>query len=649
MIGIEVVDAGAAKPRRQKEERASMPEVAAPRILISYSHDDPAHCDRVLALADRLRADGIDAVIDQYVQTPSEGWPAWCAAQIDTADFVLMVCTETYLRRVSRKEEPGVGHGVLWEGRLINQYLYDAGSVSAKFIPVLLANGLDTFVPLPIKGVTIFRLETPEGYESLLRLLSDQPLTPMPPLGTRRLLPPRERRSGPADREPSNLAASLVRPPVEDALIVRQTASSVPVGPFPKGGTRAERFPWRRPRATDRPGARAKALIGACITSVIIILVRFAGGLQPLELAVYDKLLAAWAGDTQSTRITLVGANEEDIKRLGHWPLSDGDLADLLERLASFQPRVIGVDLYRDIPKSPGSEQLTQVLKGHPEILWCFKLKGERTPSVAAPEPLRSSERERAAFADVTVDRDNVVRRGLLYAEEGVETYTGLGLALALRYLDREGIRPEPASDDASDDRMRLGKTIIRRLEGARGPYAVLDDQGYQVLLDYRGGKAPFKKLSMNDVIVGNPDAVRAVVKGRAIIIGSNAESVPDVFTTPLNSEFTNISPIPGIQIHGYLADQLIREAYYGDPSLKVLSQYGPELIWIWGWTIAGTMFGIVLRRPIPALVVLLTCVGVLTVIVYLAFGAGLLLPAIPAGLACVCALVLGYRVSYAE
>ena len=43
-----------------------MPETAAPRILISYSHDDPAHCDRVLALADRLRADGIDAVVDQY-------------------------------------------------------------------------------------------------------------------------------------------------------------------------------------------------------------------------------------------------------------------------------------------------------------------------------------------------------------------------------------------------------------------------------------------------------------------------------------------------------------------------------------------------------------------------------------------------------
>ena len=106
-----------------------------PRVFVSYSHDSPEHRDRVLHLADRLRADGVDAMIDQYVQSPPEGWPLWCAAQIDQADFVLMVCTEIYHRRVSRREEPGVGHGVLWEGRLIYQLVYAAGSASAKFVP----------------------------------------------------------------------------------------------------------------------------------------------------------------------------------------------------------------------------------------------------------------------------------------------------------------------------------------------------------------------------------------------------------------------------------------------------------------------------------------------------------------------------------
>jgi TIR domain len=129
---------------------------AAPRVFISYSHDSPEHDDRVLHLADRLRADGIDAIIDQYVQSPPEGWPAWCVAEIRKANFVPMVCTETYLRRVNGEEDPD---GVLWEARLIRQDLYDSGSVSGKFVPVLLADGSDAHVPLPVRGRSVYRIE----------------------------------------------------------------------------------------------------------------------------------------------------------------------------------------------------------------------------------------------------------------------------------------------------------------------------------------------------------------------------------------------------------------------------------------------------------------------------------------------------------
>jgi SEFIR domain len=165
-----------------------MPDAAPPRVFISYSHDSAEHRDRVLELANRLRADRIDAIVDRYEQSPPEGWPAWCEAEMERAGFVVMVCTETYLRRVSRKEEPGVGHGVLWEGRLIYQYLYDSASASRKFVPVLFADDSDAHVPAPVKGGTIYRV--PDLYEDLLRLLSNQPLTPMPPLGPRKELPP---------------------------------------------------------------------------------------------------------------------------------------------------------------------------------------------------------------------------------------------------------------------------------------------------------------------------------------------------------------------------------------------------------------------------------------------------------------------------
>jgi hypothetical protein len=48
-----------------------------PKVLISYSHDSPEHADRVRELSDRLRADGIDCILDQYEVSPPEGWPLW--------------------------------------------------------------------------------------------------------------------------------------------------------------------------------------------------------------------------------------------------------------------------------------------------------------------------------------------------------------------------------------------------------------------------------------------------------------------------------------------------------------------------------------------------------------------------------------------
>ena len=75
------------------------------RVFISYSHDSPEHAERVLDLSKRLRGLGIDCWIDQYEVSPPEGWPKWMVRQVKEADFVLVVCTETYLKRVEGKEE----------------------------------------------------------------------------------------------------------------------------------------------------------------------------------------------------------------------------------------------------------------------------------------------------------------------------------------------------------------------------------------------------------------------------------------------------------------------------------------------------------------------------------------------------------------
>jgi hypothetical protein len=80
-------------------------------VFVSYSWDSEEHIKAVLALSNRLRADGIDCVLDQYEVSPPEGWPRWMDRKIAGASLVLVVCTETYLNRVMGRESPDKGLG----------------------------------------------------------------------------------------------------------------------------------------------------------------------------------------------------------------------------------------------------------------------------------------------------------------------------------------------------------------------------------------------------------------------------------------------------------------------------------------------------------------------------------------------------------
>jgi TIR domain len=177
-------------------------EVHPPKVFISYSHDSQEHADLVLELSDHLRADGIDWILDQYEDSPPEGFPRWMDRQIRNADFVLMICTPTYYRRVMGEEEPGKGHGVAWESTLIYQYIYNAGTSNTRFIPILLEGAKESDIPVPWQRIKYNRPYTATGYEELYRRLTNQPLVSKPSLGNLRKLPPRERKNDFIDTEP---------------------------------------------------------------------------------------------------------------------------------------------------------------------------------------------------------------------------------------------------------------------------------------------------------------------------------------------------------------------------------------------------------------------------------------------------------------
>ena len=152
----------------------SMTQARPPRVFLSYSHDSPEHQVRVLDLANQLRQWGVDTTIDQYDPSPDEGWPQWMTEQVEAADYILLICTQTYLRRVEHRERAGTGSGVQWEGNLIYNLLYTEATPTHKFVPVLLEGGSPDHIPLPLRGHTFYRLNSDGAFEELYRHLTKQ-------------------------------------------------------------------------------------------------------------------------------------------------------------------------------------------------------------------------------------------------------------------------------------------------------------------------------------------------------------------------------------------------------------------------------------------------------------------------------------------
>jgi hypothetical protein len=80
-----------------------------PRVFVSYSHDSAEHKSWVLDFATTLRNRGVDAVLDQWDLRPGDDLPHFMETELAKCDYVVMICTETYVKKANAGEG-GVGY-----------------------------------------------------------------------------------------------------------------------------------------------------------------------------------------------------------------------------------------------------------------------------------------------------------------------------------------------------------------------------------------------------------------------------------------------------------------------------------------------------------------------------------------------------------
>jgi CHASE2 domain-containing sensor protein len=319
--------------------------------------------------------------------------------------------------------------------------------------------------------------------------------------------------------------------------------------------------------------------------------VRHLGVLQSLELKAFDHLMQRRPAQVPDSRILVVTVTEADIQaqkqdlRPGT-SLSDRSLAQLLEKLESYKPKAIGLDIYRDFPVGAGYPDLGKRLKQSDRFISVCKVSTETNDPGISPPP--EVPVERLGFSDVVIDPDGVLRRHLLAltphpASPCTASYA-LSSQLALRYLAAKGISLKITTDGY----LQLGTTIFKPLEAHTGGYQNIDAWGHQVLLNYRSYRSASDfapQVTLTQVLNGqlNPDAV----KDKIVLIGVSAPSRKDYFLTPYSRSQTFDQQMPGVVVHAQMVSQILSAVMDHRPLLWVWPVWG-EALWIWGWSLAG-------------------------------------------------------------
>jgi len=326
-------------------------------------------------------------------------------------------------------------------------------------------------------------------------------------------------------------------------------------------------------------------------------------------------------------RILIVEITEADIQaqlQRGEKPtgsLSDVSLSRLLENLTALQPRLIGLDLYRDFKAE--SPQLAAQLQQNDRIFAPCKVSDatdiQNKPAVPPPPEIPP---QRVGFSDVAQDPDGAVRQQLLLLEQvpGSECTAeyALSLRLAKRYLELEPGKdstdqtPLPTAAELGNQPFYLGNTLFERVQDFYGGYQLIDSKGYKVLLNYRSidgnGQAAFERKTLEQVLANQLTA--ADVKDQIVMVGVTAPSENDYFPTPFGAG--NLS-LPGVVVQSQMASQLLSATLDGRSLIWVWSQ-GVEALWILSWSVVGGLLAWQLRQRLHLALALGAAVGGLSV-----------------------------------
>ncbi|MEM7552544.1 MAG: CHASE2 domain-containing protein [Cyanobacteria bacterium P01_A01_bin.84] len=332
--------------------------------------------------------------------------------------------------------------------------------------------------------------------------------------------------------------------------------------------------------------------------ATVIMGIRSLGFLQTWELAAFDSMMRSRPLEGKDDRILIIEITEKDVQNQdpllrGGGSLSDKALSKLVNKLEQYNPRLIGLDIYRENPVKEEYPFLAKWIKTSPKFIGVCKVsEGEDDPGVPSPPELNE---KRLGFSDVVKDNDTITRRHLLAMTpaESCNTDKSFSFKLAELYLAQEEkpielkLNPEDTTNlNKSKYKSKYNQSSSPKfpyLEDDSGGYSTIDSRGYQIMLNWRSTPEIATKVTLSEVL--NNKLTAELIKDKIVIIGTTAESFHDYSLTPYSAGTSPQTKTPGVIIHAHMVSQLISAALDNRPLIWVWSKWS-EALWIYSWSI---------------------------------------------------------------
>jgi diguanylate cyclase (GGDEF)-like protein/PAS domain S-box-containing protein len=381
----------------------------------------------------------------------------------------------------------------------------------------------------------------------------------------------------------------------------------------------------KRPLLSQR-----ELLVSLGVTSCILAL-RAVGFFQLFEWIALDMFFQLRPLENYPQPITIVVIDEVSLRTIGTWPIPDGIIAEILTKLNKHQPKVIGLDIYRDFEVNAGHKQLQSVYKTTPNLIGIEKLSQKQDNHVPPPRGLNPNQ---VGFNNIVLDTDGKVRRSLLYWHTYKQKHESFALKIAKLYLKAANIVPLPAQ--RNPEYLQLGKAVFTRFLPNDGSYIGADNKGYQIITNFPKPNCTncsenwgFRKISLRELL--NDKVPENWIKNRIVLIGSAAPSLQDYVQTPYSSQLVGkAQTISGVELQAYFISELISAALHSRPLIKVWPD-PIEYLWIWVCACLGVVTRYRISKTTISFLIIALSGFVLFTSAFLIFLDGWWIPIIPA------------------